>query len=362
MPVLNLTLYGNTLGTWLTAAVVVFGTLLALGLVRRMLLGRLSAIMDRTQTDLDNLAVQLLHRTHFLFLLVLAVYAGTLVLKLDARVLQVMRGALVIALSLQAAVWGNTLISYWLQRYRQRAADQDASVATTVSALGFISRLVLWTAILLVALQNLNIKVDALIAGLGIGGIAVALAVQNILGDLFASLSIVLDKPFLIGDFIIVGEYMGTVEHIGLKTTRIRSLSGEQVVFANADLLNSRIRNYKRMQERRILFGFGVTYQTPADTLESIPAMVREIIEAQPHTRFDRAHFKAYGASSLDFEVVYYMLLPDYTLYMDTQQTINLALLRRFAAEGIEFAYPTQTIFLAGGGGGAVESRDVGRG
>jgi small-conductance mechanosensitive channel len=168
--------------------------------------------------------------------------------------------------------------------------------------------------------------------------------VQNILGDLFASLSIVMDKPFVIGDFIVVDDCAGTVEHVGLKTTRVRSLSGEQLVFANSDLLGARLHNYKRMNERRILFGFGVLYATPPDQVEQIASMVRNIVEAQPQTRFDRAHFKGFGESSLDFEVVYWMLDPDYNRYMDTQQSINLALLRAFTDAGIGFAFPTRTL------------------
>ncbi len=183
-------------------------------------------------------------------------------------------------------------------------------------------------------------------AGLGIGGIAVALAVQNILGDLFASLSIVLDKPFVIGDFIIVNEFLGTVEHIGLKTTRIRSLSGEQVIFSNADLLRSRIRNFKRMFERRVTFSIGVTYQTPSDKLERISALLKEIVVKQPKARFDRAHFKEFGDSALIYEVVYYVQNPDFNVYMDIQQAINIEIVRRFEEESIEFAYPTRTIHV----------------
>jgi small-conductance mechanosensitive channel len=170
--------------------------------------------------------------------------------------------------------------------------------------------------------------------------------VQNVLSDLFASLSIVLDKPFVIGDFIIVDDLLGSVEYIGLKTTRIRSLSGEQIVFSNTDLLNARIRNFKRMYQRRAAFTFGVTYQTPYEQLATIPQMVRDIIEDQDAASFDRAHFFRYGASSLEFEVVYHVLDPDYNRYMDIQQAINLELFRRFEAEGISFAYPTQTLYL----------------
>ena len=181
---------------------------------------------------------------------------------------------------------------------------------------------------------------------MGIGGIAVALALQNILGDLFASLSIVIDKPFVIGDFIVVDQLMGTVEHVGLKTTRLRSLGGEQLIFSNNDLLKSRISNYKRMMERRIVFGFGVTYQTPPEKLPLINEIVREIIGKQEQARFDRVHFKEYGESSLNFEAVYFVLSQDYNLYMDIQQAINLEMFRCFQKEGIEFAYPTRTLFI----------------
>jgi len=216
-----------------------------------------------------------------------------------------------------------------------------------MSAFGFLARLALWTIIMFSALDNLGVNITALVAGLGVGGIAVALATQNILGDLFASFSIVLDKPFVIGDFIIVGECLGTVERIGLKTTRIRSLSGEQIIFSNSDLLGSRVRNFKRMYERRIVFSIGVIYQTSREQVAAIPAMLRESIEAQQMARFDRAHFKGFGDYALHFEAVYYVRSPDFTRYMDTQQAINLEIMRRFEEAGIEFAYPTQVVYVA---------------
>lgn len=217
----------------------------------------------------------------------------------------------------------------------------------TRSLLSLLGRVALWSLVLLLILDNLGLNVSALIASLGIGGIAVALAVQNILGDLFASLSIAIDKPFVIGDFIIVDDLMGTVEHVGLKTSRIRSLGGEQIVFSNNDLLKSRIRNYKRMQERRVVFAIGVTYGTAEKELERIPDIIRQAIEAQPAARFDRTHFKGFGAFSLDFEAVYYVRQADYNVYMDAQQAINLQLVRDFAAKGIDFAFPTQTLHIA---------------
>ena len=199
---------------------------------------------------------------------------------------------------------------------------------------------------MLLTLDNLGVNITAMVAGLGVGGVAVALAVQNILGDLFASLSITFDRPFVIGDFLIVDDFLGSVEHIGIKSTRLRSLSGEQIVMSNADLLKSRLRNYGRMSERRVLFTASVTYETPAEPLEQIPTIIREIIDAQPDTRLDRSHFATHAAASLDFETVYYVLSTDYNHYMDIQQTINLRIHREFARRGIEFAYPTQRLLL----------------
>ena len=225
-----------------------------------------------------------------------------------------------------------------------RARDPEG--ATTLNLVGFAARAALWTVAVLLALDQLGFDVTALVAGLGIGSVALALAVQSILGDLFACAAIALDKPFVVGDFIVVDGLRGTVENVGLKTTRVRSLDGELLVFSNADLLKSRIRNFKRMRERRVQFALGITYTTPADKLRRLPAWLRETVLSQPRTRFDRAHFKEYGDSALVFEVVYYVLEADYNLYMDVQQSLNMAIHERFAAEGVDFAFPTRTVFL----------------
>ena len=254
------------------------------------------------------------------------------------------------ALVIQMTLWAAALVDYFLDRSRRAAPEEESAARkTTLNAAGFVLKLILAAIAVLLMLDNIpGVEITALVASLGIGGIAVALAVQNILSDLFASLSIVLDKPFVIGDFIIVDGYLGTVEHIGLKTTRLRSLSGEQLVFSNNDLLQSRVRNYKRMAERRIVFSFGVTYQTPADKLERIPELIRRLIESQETVRFDRAHFQGYGDFALNFEVVYYVLDPDYNRYMDIQQAINLEIFRTFRQEDVEFAYPTRTLYFGG--------------
>jgi small-conductance mechanosensitive channel len=290
--------------------------------------------------------------------LIVSAYFGSLTLRLPEKTLHLIGAVTIAALLIQGAIWANRLLVGAIQRQVNQRVATDAASAMTISAVGFLVRVALWTVVGLMMLANFGVDVTALVAGLGIGGVAVALAAQNILSDLFASLSIVLDKPFVVGDFIIVGDFMGSVEYVGLKTTRLRSLSGEQLIFPNGDLLQSRIRNYKRMTERRIVFSLGVVYQTPHEKLAAIPGLLREIVESQEGTRFDRAHFQKYADSALIFEVVYYVLTPDYNLYMDIQQRINLTIFQRWAELGIEFAYPTQTVFLERPGVGA----PVGRG
>jgi len=343
---MNLVLYGNTVQAWAIAGGAALAALAILVLVRRVATVQLSALSRRTRTELDDIGADISRRTRFVFLLVVALYAGASLLVIGSSARRALDAILVIALVGQAGLWGNAVITHSVRRHLQRRVEDDAATAMSASVLGFLAHAALWTVLLLLGLDNLGIDITALVAGLGVGGVAIALAVQSILGDLFASLSIVLDRPFVVGDFVVVDDLKGTVEHVGLKTTRLRSLSGEQLVFSNTDLLKSRIRNFKRMQERRSLFTLGVTYETSPEHVAAIPGMIREIIEGVPGTRFDRAHFARYGAFSLDFEVVYFMLDPDYNHYMDVQQAINLAILERFGAAGIVFAYPTQTLHI----------------
>ena len=342
--------YGNTVREWVIALTVMLVVFAALQLLRWGIVKNLARVVARSRNEWDDIVADVLRRTTVLFLLFVSVYAGSRALVLPPSAQYAVRVIGVIIMTVQVALWGNVVITATIRRQMERRLAADAAAATTVNALGFLGRLLLYTVLLLLALDNLGVDITALVTGLGVGGVAVALALQNILGDLFASLSIVLDKPFVIGDFIIVGDMLGTVEHVGLKTTRIRSLSGEQVVFANGDLLGSRIRNFKRMFERRVVFTIGVTYQTPRALLERIPEMIRGAVEAQDSIRFDRAHFARYGPSSLDFETVYYVLDPDYKRYMDIQEAVNLDIHRRFEDAGIEFAYPTQTVFVHSGG------------
>jgi small-conductance mechanosensitive channel len=346
MNLMNFVFMGNSLIDWSTALGVMAAIAMSLLVIKKILVRRLSALAKRTETQLDDALVGILSSTRFLFILIIAFYISTSFLELTPARQNSVFHLFVVTMMFQIAIWGDKAIRIGLSQYVEKTRTEDVASTTSTAALGFIARVSLWIMVVLMILDNLGFNIATLIASLGIGGIAVALALQSVLGDLFASLSIVLDKPFSVGDFIIVDEVVGTVEYVGLKTTRLRSLSGEQIVFSNADLLKSRIRNYRHMEERRIVFAIGVVYQTTQEQLQKIPKILQAAVEAQSDTRFDRAHFKTFADSSLDFEVVYYMAKPDYKLFMDTQQAINLELFRRFAEEKIDFAYPSRTVFL----------------
>jgi len=346
--------YHNSVQAWLVAGIVFVVIGATLFITRTLLARRLAAVAKRTSNAADDAIVDLLRRTRYFFILTAAIAGASLFLDLPPRALSVGRTLGTIALILQLAIWGNGLITFWFRNYAERKADTDVASRTTIAAFSFVARAILWSMLLLVGLNRLGVDITALITGLGVGGIAIALAVQNVLGDLFAALAIVLDKPFVVGDAISVDTMTGTVENVGLKTTRIRSVNGEQLIFSNTDLLKSRIRNFKRMQERRVVLTIGVSYDTPPDTVARIPTMLREAVEAQEQVRFDRSHFMSYGDSSLVFETVYFVLTADYLTFANTNQAVNLAVLRRFSAEGIDFAFPTRTIIVRGGAPGVV--------
>lgn len=338
----------NSLRAWLIASGIVLGITLLARLLKGFAIRRLSRGTRPMYGRFNAAAVKALEATRVWMLFLVAVYLGSEYLRLPMKIEHVVAVVATLAAFFQAGFWLNAIFRFWIESERHRALTADAGAATSLSALGFVGSGILWLVILLLMLENLGVNVTTLVASLGVGGIAIGFALQNILGDLFASLSIILDKPFVIGDFLFVDTYRGTVESIGVKTTRLRSLDGEIVIFSNGDLIKSRVRNYQHMRERRVLFNFGVLYSTPAAQLERIPAIVKEIIGAQANVRFDRAHFSAFGASSLDFEVVYWILASDYTIYMDIQQAINLALVKRFEKEGIGFAFPSRTLYHQG--------------
>jgi small-conductance mechanosensitive channel len=342
-------LEANDATDWLIAAGVFIAVLVAVPLARYVGTRLFASISRKTGLVWGDALAEMLRGTSVVLFVPIAAYIASLSLTLPAGVERFAALAALAAMLLQVALWGNRAIGFWLRRKVEIARATDPDGATALSLIGFGARMLLWTFVLLLALDQFGFNITALLAGLGVGGIAVALATQNILSDLLGSLSIVLDKPFVVGDFIVIDNLRGTVERVGVKTTRIRSLDGELLVFSNADLLRSRIHNYRRMVERRVLFSVGVVYQTPHDKVERVTQWLREAVEAQKGTRFDRAHFKEYGDSALVFEVVYYVLTRDYNAFMDVQQAINLAIFARFAREGVDFAYPTRTLHIAGG-------------
>jgi small-conductance mechanosensitive channel len=347
---LDLIFYGNTVRSWILAALIAGAAFSILEALRALLVRHLGRFARSTSTHLDNAAVAALRATRHWFILLFSLGLGAQALTLPVGIHALLQRVVLLGFMLQLAIWGGNAIRAYVKEYSAARLEEDAASVTTVRALGFLLNVAFFAILFLMALDNFGVDITAMVAGLGIGGIAIALAVQNILGDLFASLSIVLDKPFVYGDFIIVDDLMGTVEHIGIKTTRLRSLSGEQLVFANSDLLKSRVRNFKRMYERRVVFEIGVTYQTPREKIEKVPEIIRAAVEALPDTRFDRSHFKEYGDFSLNFETVFFVLKPDFQTYMDRQQSINLQIHRDFEEFGIEFAYPTQMLYLARAG------------
>ncbi len=336
----------NSWNEWLTGLVTFGLAALILYVLRKVLVAKFQSLAAKTNTKIDDIFAEALSRTRLLFLLTVAIWLAAQALALPDVVTKVLTGIVTIATFVQIGIWANAMLGHVVGHFVRLEIEEEASQVATTTALTFVGRLLLWSLVMLLTLDNLGVNINSLIASLGIGGIAVALAAQNILGDLFASLSIMFDKPFVVGDFIIVDEVMGSVERIGMKTTRIRSLSGEQLIMSNNDLLKSRIKNYKRMQERRVVFSVGVTYQTPADKLRKIPTIIRTAIEERENTRFDRSHFKGFGDSALLFETVLWIEKPDYNIMMDLMQEINLKIYGEFEKEGIEFAYPTQTIHL----------------
>jgi small-conductance mechanosensitive channel len=347
MEVLQQEYFGNSLLQWTIGLAIAIFVFFAFQVIKSVVIRRLNKFADGTDTDIDDFICELLASTKSILIIVLSLYAGSYTLEIDAAARELLDTGAILVFLLQGALWGNQIITFLMKRFaRSRMNEDDPTVATIATLLGTVTRIAFFTMVALVALGTVGFDVTALITGVGIGGIAIAMAVQGILSDLFGSLSIALDKPFEVGDFITVGDFKGTVEKIGLKTTRLRSNTGEQLVLSNSDLLSSRTRNYKRMSERRGVIMIGVTYQTTADQLAAIPGIVKEVIDVEEMARFDRAHFASFGDFSLNFEVVYWVTDPDYVTYMDTTQAINLEIVKRFEDAGIEFAYPTQTIFV----------------
>ncbi|EQM72305.1 mechanosensitive ion channel family protein [Stutzerimonas stutzeri] len=334
---------------WINIAIIAGVTIvsyLILQAVLRIITNRLRKMAKGSRSGFVGIAAEMLSRTSHMLLIALSLLIALKVVQLPDRWESAMSHGWFIALAFQIALWMDTAVRLWMESLGR---DGKARNPVTTTLIGIMIRIVIWTMMLLSILANLGVDITAMIASLGVGGIAIALAVQTLLSDVFASLSIGVDKPFEIGDFVVFGEVAGNIEHIGLRTTRIRALSGEQIVCANSELLTQILHNYKRMNTRRIVFKFGITYNTPSDKVREVSALVKRIIEGLDNAKFDRAHFLAFDDSQLTFEVVYIMQVSDYNAYMDTQQEINLQLLDGIREMGVQFAFPTRSVEFIGG-------------
>ncbi|HBE72962.1 MAG TPA: mechanosensitive ion channel protein MscS [candidate division Zixibacteria bacterium] len=343
---INQTFLGNRVQDYAVSLAMLAGLALLVKLADLIFIARLKAVASRTDNKYDDWLVAALDKRGVPLLYLGAVYLSLRHLALSHLAQRIVNISVGIVLAYLAVRLASMMIERGLAAYGRKKGGKEASPPPAMRGLMGFAKFFLWLVAALILLDNVGFKVSALVAGLGIGGLAVAFAAQKVLGDLFSYFSIFFDRPFEIGDFIVVGEFRGTVEHIGLKSTRIRSLSGEQLIFSNTDLTSSRLCNYKRMVNRRVAFKIGVTYQTGAAKVRQIPGIIEKIIRDLPGAVFDRAHFASYGDFSLIFEVVYFVEGGDYLKYMDIQQRINLSLMEAFARKKINFAYPTQTVYV----------------
>jgi len=343
------TYFQNRIIDYIIAIAIFILLVISIRIIKNILLKLLNTWAKKTTTTINDKFVKAFEEKIKPFLNLIyfgAFYISIKRLTMDSQIERFFNIFVVILLTFFGIRFLLSITIYWLETYWVKK-EKDQAKKQVLRGMITVIKIIVWSIVLIILLDNFGIKISALVAGLGIGGIAIALAAQTILGDLFSCFIIFFDRPFVIGDFIVLGEFKGTVDHIGLKTTRLISLGGEQLIFSNTDLTNSRIRNYKRMERRRAAFQFGVIYQTTLVQLKKIPQIVEEIITQIPETTFDRAHFASYGDFSLNFEVVYYVNDRDYNKYMNLQQEINFKIKEAFEKEGIEFAYPTQTVFLS---------------
>jgi small-conductance mechanosensitive channel len=342
---LNQTYWGNTIEAYFIALGILIIGVIVVKILQKIVLYRLKKWAAKTDTNLDDLLIKSIEKSIIPLLFFGVLYSAVTSLTLMPRVSKIIEiASLFITTFFIVRFISSTILltlSYFIKK-QERGEEK----ARQLRGMTVLINIFVWVIGIVFLMDNLGFDISAVVAGLGIGGIAIALAAQTILGDLFSYFVIFFDRPFEVGDFITVQDKVGTVEYTGIKTTRIRALTGEQLVFSNTDLTNSRIHNFKKMQERRVVFKLGVIYQTTTAQLEEIPKLVRGIIESHSDVRFDRGHFASYGDFSLNFEFVYFVISSDYVKYMDTQQSINFQIYKEFEKRGIEFAYPTQTLFV----------------
>lgn len=342
--ILQTTLFGNKLQDYIVAFLAGSVLTVLFWIFKKFVFWKVKDAANRTKTNIDDLLVDVISSIKPLFLLAVAMLLVVSVLNTSDFIEKTIEAAVIIIFVYQAVIISQVILDYFLKRFLLK--ESDANSREAFKSINRIMMGIIWAFGILLMFQNLGVNISSLLAGLGIGGVAIALASKEILADLFSSLAIIFDKPFVPGDFIIVGEHMGVVEKIGIKTTRIKALQGEEIVISNTELTSTRVQNFKKLRERRVSFNIGVLYQTPHSKLAKIPLVLKAVVEKQNNTRFDRAHFTKLGDSALVYEVVYYALTADYNEYMDIHQNILLATLGEFEKLNVEIAYPTQTILL----------------
>jgi small-conductance mechanosensitive channel len=338
--------FNNPAWRWMVAGAVALGVLFVLLVLRRIARKQYARFAATPEDELLELPLHVASRTTFAFLLIASIFLGVETLELPDKVVRVLVTLFTVAGCWQMGLWATTAVLAAIDRKQRKALAVDRASAGSLGIIGFMARLTIWALVLLLTLDNLGIQIKPLLAGLGIGGIAVALAAQNILGDLFASLSITLDRPFVLGDNLQIDDFSGTVEYIGVKSTRLRSVNGEQIIIPNSNLVASRVRNNTRATERRVVFTVSISQDTPLAELQKIPGLIRSLIEANADVRFDRSHFAKITAASFDFEAVYIVKTTDYNRHMDILQQLNLRVVEAFEKQGVAFAYPMQRLYL----------------
>ncbi len=344
--ILTTTYFGNTGENYLISLGLFLGLFLIFWCFDKYLIHHFRKIAKKTKTNWDDIFVSFLSGISWFFYFYLALYVAFKTLKLPEILNDISFYILIVFIIYYVARGISKIIDYFVEKQVSKRKEHQLGNTSMMKVFGTLAKVLIWSVLLLVMLSNLGIEITPLIASLGIGGIAIALAFQAILGDLFNAFVIYFDKPFKEGDFIIIGDDMGIVEHIGIKSTRIKTLQGQELVVSNTELTSTRVNNYKRMEKRRISFGFGVTYNTGIKNLKEIKKIVARVIKSVDKADLDRVHFKEFGSSSLNFEIVYYIDSADYNEYMDIQEKINLNIYKEFERRGIEFAFPTQTIHL----------------
>jgi small-conductance mechanosensitive channel len=345
--ILQKTFWNNPIKEYLIALGIFLGIFLAFRLFNYAIINRLEKLAKKSKTTWDDLIIDFLKGIGWFFYLVISLYIAIQYLQLPTIINKIFYYVTIVLAGFYIAKGISKSIEHFIEiQTKKRGEKKEVGNTSMMKVFGLLAKIIIWTIALLMILSNFGIEITPLIASLGIGGIAIALALQAVLGDLFGAFVIYFDKPFKEGDFIIIGSDMGVVKHIGIKSTRIETLQGQELVVSNKELTSTRINNYKRMQKRRIQFSFGVEYDTGSKKLNKIKKIVDEIFKKVKNADLDRVHFKEFGDFSLNYEVVYYVNTADYNKYMDTQEEINLKLYKEFEKEGINFAFPTQTIFL----------------